>query len=243
MINVDADEALKLLNKDKLPDVQKQHEFNTFVQWMSLPATLKGKSKEKLLELGIDESMHELLDIKTQTQFSERYEVSQATLSSWKKKLSFNEGMLGEVKREVFQKYFARIAHSFSMHVIKHGDAARVKLWFETFAENVIGEDDVTVDKEGEEQEASLVISTSEIATLVKLRMKESRGMDVEDVDFEDIPKASNREYDFEAIKRIHEKKPKVEASKPNDSERLNVDDKQALLDRIKGITAKKKKK
>jgi hypothetical protein len=74
-------------NEDFTAKPHKDDIFQLYVAWRSLPAHLKGLRGAVLRE-GLcieDEATLELLHIKTQTQFSERYDVSTFTLSQWNK--------------------------------------------------------------------------------------------------------------------------------------------------------------
>jgi hypothetical protein len=78
----------------------KRQEFVLFRFWRSLPAFFKNQPEALLREkLGIDdEEMIELLKTKNQKQFSEKYAVSEVTLSKWNKYIDEHYDPFDEVK-------------------------------------------------------------------------------------------------------------------------------------------------
>lgn len=119
-------------NPAELADVYKEKEFNDFVEWLSLPPLLKGRSVEYLEKLGItDEYSLALLEIKNKTQFAEKYKVENSTLTEWSKKAQ-TLGLL-ERTRDFFRAMTSNVYEAFYFETLRNGDASRVRLWEEIF--------------------------------------------------------------------------------------------------------------
>ena len=65
-------------------DPYKKQVYETYALWKSLPSFLKGQPRVALEKFGIEEeTMFELLSVKTQLDFSKKYEVDTGTLTDW----------------------------------------------------------------------------------------------------------------------------------------------------------------
>jgi len=110
--------------------VEFKQEFKTYILWKSLPALLKGKPMIELEKLGIkDEIVLELLNLKTQTEFAEKYNIKDlGTLSDWNKKIEEEELLKNSIKFWA-KKLTPNVIAGFYKKAVSEGDAARVKLW------------------------------------------------------------------------------------------------------------------
>lgn len=74
---------------DPAKDVQLVREFEIYALWKSLPPMLKGINARELEEKYFidDEALHELLAIRTQAAFAEKFNLAPKTLSRWNEKL------------------------------------------------------------------------------------------------------------------------------------------------------------
>jgi len=116
----------------ELAGVYKEKEFNDFVEWLSLPSMLKGRSTDYLEQIGVtDERAVELLQFKTMTAFAEKYKLEPSTLSEWKQKAR-SLGLL-EITKDFFRGMTNNVYQAFYFETLKNGDAARVRLWEEIF--------------------------------------------------------------------------------------------------------------
>lgn len=62
----------------------KPREYRLFLLWKSLPLAMKKGGSLYLEELGVeDETLHELVNIKNNTQFAHAFDVDRSTLSTW----------------------------------------------------------------------------------------------------------------------------------------------------------------
>ena len=80
------DDQDKLGNSENT--VERLREFERFCLWLCMPTMFKGKTANELQESFLidDEEMQELCAIRTQTEFSEKYNVNKNTLTDWKLK-------------------------------------------------------------------------------------------------------------------------------------------------------------
>ena len=107
--------------------------FETYVFWKAMPAIFRGQSDKELQKMGIDgEVAREVLSIKTQTEFSQRYGINQASLTAWNHKLEESDEV-GKLSRKFFQKLTTNILGALYKSAVKEGDSARVALWLKFF--------------------------------------------------------------------------------------------------------------
>lgn len=226
-------------------ELKHKSEYNAFVTWYSIPAQFRGLPSDKLVQLGIDEVHHELMKIKTQVQFAEKYKLNRDTLTDWKKRSHFDNDLKNQVDRAIFQKFYTRIVHAFSMKTIEHGDAQRFTAWMKMFAGHTEMVD-VNINEEINVNGAD-VLEGQSIMDLVFARLKSSNRIksqeqldelesEIEDVSFVDLP--SQNQYDFDKIQAEHSKKAKEPEPKKVDSDNV----KSKLAESLKKLQSKKSK-
>lgn len=106
--------------------------YKIYAVWKSLPiVTLKKMTSEQIMkDVGIqDDLILSLLDIHTQEQFSERYEVHRDTLTNWNKKIKRSDPLLESKKWAV--ALTKNVMMSLYLATISKGDAFLYKLWFQ----------------------------------------------------------------------------------------------------------------
>jgi hypothetical protein len=111
--------------------VYKTQDFEAYAMWKSLPAFLRGQPRQVLEKLGIDEEIAlSLLEIKTQTEFAERYGIGDlSTLSDWNKRLK-KEGLIPKI-HEWARRLTPNVIWALYRNASKNGKAADVKAWME----------------------------------------------------------------------------------------------------------------
>jgi hypothetical protein len=111
--------------------VNKEQEFKSYILWKSIPSTLYGKDDKTLEALGItDETTKELAQIRSQTQFAEKFKIAEvATLTDWNKKIKDNNLLIHP--REWFKDKVKNVALALYRQSLIEGDAARSKLFFQ----------------------------------------------------------------------------------------------------------------
>ncbi len=121
-----------------------------FKAWLLIPHTFLGAGEPILRALGItDPEAVELCMIRTQSEFAEKFNVFEPTLSHWKKEMR-NGDDFGDLKTEMRQ-LTKNVMGALYRKAIAEGDAARVKLWLqavegwnETMGQNITVEDGLT---------------------------------------------------------------------------------------------------
>ena len=111
--------------------VRKTQDFETYALWKSLPSFLRGQPRHVLEKLGIDDEIAlSLLEIRTQTQFAERFGIKDlATLTDWNKRLE-DDGMVSRINAWA-RKLTPNVIFALYRTARKYGKAADVKAWFE----------------------------------------------------------------------------------------------------------------
>lgn len=110
----------------------KGQEYRLFLIWRSLPVTLRGISSEQAEERGIkDPEIMELIQLKTQGDFAERFQISMNTLTEWKKQEVPSEYQM------IDWRYWAReftpeVVHHLLEGIREKKKADAIKLWFQT---------------------------------------------------------------------------------------------------------------
>ena len=113
----------------------KNQTYETYVLWKSLPSFLKGQPKVALEKFGIEEeSLFELLSIKTQLEFSKKYSIDASTLSDWNKRLE-KDGLVTDINSWA-RKLTPNVIFALYKNIIKSGRAHEVKAWFEIIENN-----------------------------------------------------------------------------------------------------------
>lgn len=156
-----------------------------FIFWCTIPPTLRNKSKQEKIELGFDDSLHPIMNLKTQKQFAKYMGISEDTLSIWKSKERFDGDLKMARESGIIARYKNRIDESFSEKTIEYADAARVKLWHELYYNHV---DKVVVRHEGDvklklEQDSNL-FNLDDIFPLALGRVCARQGLDLSKVQY-----------------------------------------------------------
>ena len=123
---------MKQLRNEKLNSgVYRKQDFATYVTWKSLPTFLRGQPETVLRKMGIDDDMAiELLQIKTQKDFAERFGVKDpGTLTDWNKRIE-DEGLVEHINTWA-RKLTPNVVLALYKNVTKNGNAKEVKTWFE----------------------------------------------------------------------------------------------------------------
>jgi hypothetical protein len=111
-------------------DPYKAQVYTTYALWKSLPSFLKGQPRVALEKFGIEEeTMFELLSVKTQLDFSKKYEVDTGTLSDWNKRLE-KDGLTKDLNAWA-RKLTPNVIFALYKNIIKSGRAHEVRAWFE----------------------------------------------------------------------------------------------------------------
>jgi hypothetical protein len=123
------------MQEDFIKDPYKKQAYETYVLWKSLPSFLKGQPRRSLEKFGIEEeSMFELLNIKTQLDFSRKYKVDTGTLTDWNKRLE-KDGLINDINSWA-RKLTPNVIFALYKNVIKNGRAHEVRAWFEIIENN-----------------------------------------------------------------------------------------------------------
>jgi len=125
----------------------KESEYQTFLLWYSIPAVVRklwdnvdktGKTgKTSLKEIGydVDDPVFELLvTLKTQKEFAKAFNVSEDTLTDWKKRKDFNIRMREQVITNHVLKFEKEIDFMFTHSVMKKPSGNDVKIWKQVYA-------------------------------------------------------------------------------------------------------------
>lgn len=116
--------------EDFSKDPYKKQVYETYALWKSLPSFLKGQPRVALEKFGIEEeAVFELLLIKTQLDFSKKYEIDVGTLTDWNKRLE-KDG-LGKNLNAWARKLTPNVIFALYKNIIKSGRAHEVRAWFE----------------------------------------------------------------------------------------------------------------
>lgn len=120
-----------MTNDSKKQSVYKTQEFESYAMWKALPSFLRGQPRQVLEKFGVDEDIAlSLLEIKTQRQFAERFDIKDpATLTDWNKRLE-KEGTLSRI-HEWARKLTPNVIFALYRTASKNGKAAEVKAWLE----------------------------------------------------------------------------------------------------------------
>lgn len=122
----------KINNILKNAKVNRLGEFLLFAKWLAMSPIFRFLPEENLVRLGLDEEELELLKIKSQTEFSQKFDIGQDRLSDWKK-LDELWDLVDIFKKEWGRKKTPSVLAGFYKKTISEADAARVKLWLEYF--------------------------------------------------------------------------------------------------------------
>ena len=123
---------MKQIHNEKINSgVYRKQDFATYVTWKSLPTFLRGQPETVLRKMGIDDDMAiELLQIKTQKDFAERFGIKDlGTLTDWNKRIE-DEGLVEHINTWA-RKLTPNVVLALYKNVTKNGNAKEVKTWFE----------------------------------------------------------------------------------------------------------------
>jgi len=131
-------------NKPKIKDgkivkerINKEQIFNVYLIWKSLPATWGREGERGLDLLGItDKSIRELLLIRTQTEFTQKFKVGIDCLTDWNKKIEDDESLYEERQRWG-KNIMGNIIGSVYRKCLVEGDANRAKFLAQYFGEYI----------------------------------------------------------------------------------------------------------
>lgn len=129
------------MDPEKRQDIQKTkvyktQDFSSYVLWKSLPSFLKGQPRMVLEKMGIsDELTLSLIEIKTQTEFAQRFGIKDlGTLTDWNKRIE-KEGLLSSIHSWA-RNLTPNVVFALYKNVSKHGRAHEVRAWFELIENN-----------------------------------------------------------------------------------------------------------
>ena len=121
--------------EDFSKDPYKKQVYETYALWKSLPSFLKGQPRVALEKFGIEEeAVFELLSMKTQLEFSKKYEVDVGTLTDWNKRLE--KDVLTKDLNAWARKLTPNVIFALYKNIIKNGRAHEVRAWFEIVEHN-----------------------------------------------------------------------------------------------------------
>lgn len=125
-----------------------QEIYDLYAIWKSLPVTLMSKmSRDDVInKVGIeDEVLLDLIELRTQGEFAEKYDLSPNTLSEWNKKIKEKDPLF---EARNWAKHLAKnMMFSLYSHALKKGDPFLYKLFFQVtngWNEKAVVEDDET---------------------------------------------------------------------------------------------------
>jgi hypothetical protein len=108
--------------EDFSKDPYKAQVYTTYAFWKSLPSFLKGQPRVALEKFGIEEeAIFELLALKTQLEFSKKYEVDVGTLTDWNKQLE-KDGLAKDLNAWA-RKLTPNVIFALYKNIIKNGRA------------------------------------------------------------------------------------------------------------------------
>lgn len=118
------------MKEEFIKDPYKKSAFDSYVLWKSLPSFLKGQPRVALEKFGInEEAAFDLLTIKSQAEFSKRYNIDAGTLTDWNKRLEKN-GLTKDINAWA-RKLTPNVVFSLYKNITKNGRAQEVRAWYE----------------------------------------------------------------------------------------------------------------
>ena len=123
----------------ELRDVEKKDEYEAFILWFSFPKLLirlyneiGGRKKVGNLGYNLDDEVFcKLLACKNLSQFAKEFKISKDTLTDWQKRPDFKERVDRIATANNIMRYKHDIDFSFVNKLMKHGDSARYKLFYQ----------------------------------------------------------------------------------------------------------------
>jgi hypothetical protein len=116
-------------------DPYKAQIFDTYILWKSLPSFLRGQPRVALEKFGINEEiLFDLLNIKSQAEFSKTYRVDVGTLTDWNKRIE-KDGLMRDINSWA-RKLTPNVVFSLYKNITKNGRAQEVRAWYEIIEHN-----------------------------------------------------------------------------------------------------------
>ena len=108
--------------------------FEVYKTWRTIPVLLKHQITERVAQQLTDEDAQygELLKIKNQTEFSEKYDVQMSTLTNWNNLIRKNESLSDMSKWG--QNLTKNVLFSLYRRIIQTGDPGAISLWLQVVA-------------------------------------------------------------------------------------------------------------
>lgn len=126
----------KKKTKNNIPiksDLKRPKEFELFANWMAMSPLLRLLSNEELKKIGVnDPEEMRLLEIKTQKDFAEKFDLGEDTLVDWKQRDDFWE-LVDNFELKWGRQKTPSVLAGFYRKAISEADAPRVKLWLQYF--------------------------------------------------------------------------------------------------------------
>lgn len=133
-------------------------EFNDYLIWKTLPATIRGLSREYLIEkIGIeDENVIRIASIRTQKDFGKQYKppIAEATLVDWNKLID-EEQLINTTRVKFANKMVSNVLMALYTKAMKTGNAQEVGMFME-YAGAYTPKADVTINSKDQQKEESL---------------------------------------------------------------------------------------
>lgn len=121
----------KVLKKKPTDSILLKDLFEVYKAWKGLPAIWRGMSPKKLAELGIEDPVIiELLSVKNQTQFAQKYNLDINTPGAWNKKLMEEGKDYLEETRKWARLFTKNVVAAHYRKVIKRFDPMSGELWY-----------------------------------------------------------------------------------------------------------------
>lgn len=118
-----------------IKDPYKKQTYETYALWKSFPSFLKGQPRVALEKFGISEEIvFELLSIKTQAEFSNKYNIDVGTLTDWNKRLE-KDGLSKDINSWA-RKLTPNVIFALYKNITKNGRAHEVRAWYELIENN-----------------------------------------------------------------------------------------------------------
>lgn len=109
--------------------VYKTAEFNAYVLWKTLPASLRCLKDEELEIMGLkDDLIMKLLKMRNQSEFAEEYKIRMATLSDWNKRI-YEKNLIFESIGIWAKAMTPSIMMAMGSTALKRGEAKEVLAW------------------------------------------------------------------------------------------------------------------
>lgn len=133
VIKVKRTKTVKIKDKaDEITEekkVYKSAEFQAYIIWKSLPAMLRGEKRATLDKFGIDDELSiKMLEIKSQTEFAEKFKIKRATCSEWNKIL-VDDNLIYDSIRNWAKMITPNVIMALGKTAMRTGKAPEVMAW------------------------------------------------------------------------------------------------------------------